>query len=1042
MANSKSSLTKKALTITAGCMVMFSSVTGIAAADVPTNNQGTTSGIQLEYLDRGLAAVVKGNGVFLSWRLLGNEVTGYSSTGLTGTNFNLYRDGTKIATIDDSTNYLDNTGTSASHYYVAAVVNGKEVDKSATVTPWGSGYYDLNLKKPADGVTPKGENYTYKANDMSVGDVDGDGQYEYFVKWDPSNSKDVSQKGYTGNVYVDCYKFDGTLLYRIDLGVNIRAGAHYTQFMVYDFDGDGKSEMMFKTAPGTKVSKYDAQGNVTSTNYITMPGEDIAKGYANTDDYRLSTQGYYDHVVNMFMNWDKHPEVLNGSWPKTLEECFGIAKKYSYPLSEGDAKLLADYFIDVYAPSRSANNKLREFEGFIVDGPEYLSVFEGATGKEMETIHYKPGREDDGLMWGDYALGRIEPANRVDRFLAGVSYLDGQNPYAIIARGYYTRSTIVSYRWNGKHLEEYWFVDSGWVKMTNPFNDTPHGRAGSNPAYATLTTQGAHSLTSADVDGDGKQEIVYGSSTIDHDGKLLYSSGDTIASGPNTGTFAYLGHGDALHVTDINPDRPGLEIFMVHEGATSVPYGYSFRDAKTGETIYGAYTGKDTGRGMIGDVDTSKRGIETWATALRMADGTTLGTSMPGTNMSIKWLGNMTTQIVNGADGSTPTIDVWGGARALTASGTTTNNSTKGNPSLVADIFGDWREELLVRKTDSSAIRIYMSTDVTNHKIYTLMHDPQYRAEIARQNTAYNQPAYTSFYFASDTDWSKVPIPNLKPFAVGGTLNGPNAVAPGQSFNVTYGLEHVSTEVVAEDITIDVDTTKLDINNKPPVSLDEDTFKVVDYKITPGKLRILGVHFGDKQARPNGPLFSIGLTAKSSVQSGIGTAAVSALTVANSEGVEQQLQGSTYAVQIGSGDKTQLNALIAEAQGVISSAVEGGHVGQYPAGSKAILQAAIDKALLAANDATISQELINQALAELSAKLETFRQSVVTKVTGDYTNDGKASIGDLALMVKAYGKTVDSPDWNEWKQFDINKDKAIDIEDLSALAQLIINDGF
>ncbi|MBP1962211.1 rhamnogalacturonan lyase [Paenibacillus aceris] len=1041
MAKRKSSIAKKALTISAGCMVLFSSMVGTAAADEQSGNQvTTTSGVQLEYLDRGLTAVVKGNGVFLSWRLLGNEVTGYSSTGLTGTNFNLYRDGVKIATIDSSTNYFDSTGTASSRYYVAAVTNGNEVDKSASVTPWGNNFYDLPLKKPADGVTPKGEAYTYKANDMSVGDVDGDGQYEYFVKWDPSNSKDVSQKGYTGNTYVDCYKFDGTLLYRIDLGVNIRSGAHYTQFMVYDFDGDGKSEMMFKTAPGTKVSNYDAQGNVTSTKYITMPGEDLAAGYSNTDDYRLSAQGYYDHVVNMFMNWDKHPEVINGSWPKTLEECFGIAKQYSYPLSEGDAKLLADYFMDVYAPSRSTNNKLREFEGFVVDGPEYLSVFEGASGKELETIHYKPGREDDGLMWGDYALARIEPANRVDRFLAGVSYLDGTNPYAIIARGYYTRSTIVSYRWNGKHLEEYWFVDSGWVKMTNPFNDTPHGRLGSNPAYASLTTQGAHSLTSADVDGDGKQEIVYGSSTIDHDGKLLYSSGDTISAGPNAGTYAELGHGDALHVTDIDPDRPGLEIFMVHEGATSVPYGYSFRDAKTGETIYGAYTGKDTGRGMIGDVDTTKRGIETWATALRMANGTTLGTSLPGTNMSIKWAGNMTTQIVNGAEGSTPTIDVWGGARALTATGTTTNNSTKGNPSLVADIFGDWREELLVRKSDSSAIRIYMSTEETNHKLYTLMHDPQYRAEIARQNTAYNQPAYTSFYFASDTDWSKVPIPNLKPFAAGASLSGPDAVAPGQSFNVTYGLQYVPSEVVAEDITIDVDTTKLDINNSPPVSLDENTFKVVDYKMSPGKLRILGVHFGDKQARPNGPLFSIGLTAKASVQSGVGMASVSALTVANKEGTEQQLQGGSYAVQIGSGDKMQLNALIAEAQGVISTAVEGSHVGEYPAGSKAILQAAIDKALQAANDPTIGQDLINQAIAELSAKLQAFRNAVITSIVGDFTNDGKTSVGDLALMVKAYGKTQADTDWNDWKKFDLNNDHVIDIVDLSMLARLIMND--
>ena len=121
------------------------------------------------------------------------------------------------------------------------VVNGVELTASASpsVSAWAEGHYDLPLQKPADGVTPKGEAYTYSANDVSVGDVDGDGQYEYVVKWDPSNSKDVSQRGYTGSVYLDTYELDGTLLNRLDLGVNIRAGAHYTQFLVYDFDGDG-----------------------------------------------------------------------------------------------------------------------------------------------------------------------------------------------------------------------------------------------------------------------------------------------------------------------------------------------------------------------------------------------------------------------------------------------------------------------------------------------------------------------------------------------------------------------------------------------------------------------------------------------------------------------------------------------------------------------------------------------------------------------------------------------------------------------------------
>ncbi|MCC3355912.1 rhamnogalacturonan lyase [Bacillus sp. REN16] len=784
----KRSFSKKLLTGIVAVPLLFSGVGNVASANTTTSQLESKHGnVQLEYLDRGLIAASTSEGVFLSWRLLANEVSGYSETGLTGVNFNVYRDGKKITTVSDSTNFLDKEGTPNSKYYVSAIENGQEIDQSPAITPWENSYYDLPLHKPADGVTPAGETYSYSANDMSVGDVDGDGTYEFFVKWDPSNSKDVSQIGYTGNTYIDCYSFDGTLLYRIDLGVNIRSGAHYTQFLVYDFDGDGKSEIMFKTAPGTKIVKFNEEGKITSENYITLPQEDIDAGYSNSDDYRMSSQDYYDHVVEMFMGWSEHEEVKNGNWPQTLEESFGIEPQYTYPLSREDAESLADYFMDVYAPNRSARNNLRVFEGFILEGPEYLTVFNGATGEELDTIHYKPGRHDDGLMWGDYAMSRIEPGNRVDRFLASVAYLDGEKPYAVFARGYYTRSNIVTYSWDGKNLKENWIVDSGWTPMSNPFNDGPHGVDGTDPEFGTITTQGAHSLSAADVDGDGKQEIVYGSATIDHDGSLLYSSMDTMPSNSAApGTIARLGHGDAMHVTDIDPNRPGQEIFMVHEGGAWAPYGYSLRDAKTGEIIYGGYTGRDTGRGMVGDVDPTTSGLETWAVGLWSASGEKLSNSAPGTNMNIKWGADMTTQIVNGSGNSTTTIDDWKKGRVLTANGTRTNNGTKGNPGLVADVFGDWREELLVRTEDSSAIRIYLSTEVTNHKLYTLMHDAQYRAEIARQNTAYNQPSYTSFYFASDTNWANVPVPTfwtpgvlsvlenlMNEYKANGDLNGP-----------------------------------------------------------------------------------------------------------------------------------------------------------------------------------------------------------------------------------------------------------------------------
>jgi len=770
---------KHPVRLTAAALAALALVVPAHAATASSPARGPAPGVvvggpQLESLDRGLVALDTASGVFLSWRLLKGEAYGAAATGLTGADFVLYRNGKRIATVTDSTNYLDAGGTTKARYEVAPLLAGREGARSAKASASAQPFLDIPLTKPADGVTPAGEAYTYSANDVSVGDVDGDGAYEYVVKWDPSNSKDVSQVGYTGPVFVDTYELDGTLLNRIELGVNIRAGAHYTQFLVYDFDGDGRSETILKTAPGTKSVQYRPDGSVRKQSYITMPREDRRAGYSHSDDYRMSADDYRAHLVEVFLGWSEREEVVSGQWPATLEEAFGTEVAHEYPLSRESAEQLVDHFIDVYAPARSERNVLRAFEGFIVDGPEYLTVFDGATGKELQTVRYEPGRDDDGLLWGDYAMSRIEPGNRVDRFLAGVAYLDGEHPSAVFARGYYTRSTIATYDWDGKKLTQRWFVDSGHVPMTNPFDDGPHGRDGTDPVFGSITTQGFHSLSAADVDGDGRHEIVYGSATIDDDGSLLYSSFDVMPEeSGDPGALARLGHGDAMHVADIDPARPGLEIFTVHEGGAWAPYGTAMRDAATGEVLFGAYSGRDTGRGMIGDVRSDVAGVEVWssmpagtdASGLLSATGEVLSPTNPGTNMSIRWSGDLTTQIVNGAETDTPTIDDATDGTVLTASGTLTNNGTKGNPSLVADVLGDWREELLVRTADSTALRVYVSTEVTAHKLYTLMHDVQYRAETARQQTTYNQPAYTSFYLASDMDFADVPL-RAAPLAV------------------------------------------------------------------------------------------------------------------------------------------------------------------------------------------------------------------------------------------------------------------------------------
>jgi hypothetical protein len=754
-----------ATAIATGCLT----VAGPAAAGTPAVPPGTAySGVQLEHLDRGLVAATTDEGVFLSWRLLGTEVTGTSDEGVEGATFNVYRDGTLLGAVTDSTNFLDEGGDGSSTYAVAAVEDGVEQNRSPEITPQSQAYLDVPLNKPADGVTPAGDTYSYVAGDMSVGDVDGDGTYEYFVKWDPTNAKDVSVVGYTGNVYIDAYKADGTQLYRIDLGVNIRAGEHYTQFMVYDFDGDGRAEVMLKTAPGTKTVTY-ANGRPVGEHRITLPADDVAAGYSHHDDYRVGPAEYYEHVVDMFQGWSEHPEVVAGRWPTTLEQAFGIPDRYSYPLSRADAKSLADYFMDVYAPARSSRNNLREFEGFILWGPEYLTVFEGASGAELQTIDYEPGRGDDGLMWGDYAYPRIEPGNRVDRFIAGVAYLDGRRPSAVFARGYYTRASLVAYDWDGRELSRRWAVDSGWVPMTNPFNDTPHGRDGTSAEFKTLTNQGFHSLSAADVDRDGRQEIVYGSATIDDDGSLLYSSFADLPEGSAApGEHVRLGHGDHLHVTDIDPERPGLEIFSVHENATRAPYGFVLRDASDGGVVYGRYTGRDTGRGTIGDIDPDIRGLETWAVGLWSADGRQLSTTTPSTNFGVKWGPDMTTQTLNWSNGTQtiPVLDDAVRGRLLTAEGARANLGTRAVPGLAADVLGDWREEVLLSSADSTQLRIYFSTELTTHKLYTLMHDPQYRAEVARQNTTYNQPSYTSFYLASDMTFRDVPVPDIRVPAV------------------------------------------------------------------------------------------------------------------------------------------------------------------------------------------------------------------------------------------------------------------------------------
>lgn len=575
---------------------------------------------QMESLDRSPVAVKVEGGVYTGWRLFGTDDK--------STTFNLYRDGQRVnaSPIADSTNYLDAVGTLNSEYEIRAVINGNEEPQGEKFSVWNKNYLDVPLQKPANGVTPSGEKYTYNANDASIGDLDGDGKYELIVKWDPSNSKDNSLSGYTGNVFIDAYKLDGTMLWRIDLGRNIRAGAHYTQFMVYDLDGDGKAEIAFKTADGTVDGKGQVIGNAQA-------------------DYRNSS-------------------------------------------------------------------------GYILSGPEYLTIFNGETGAAMVTTDYDPPRGSVSS-WGD------SYGNRVDRFLAAIAYLDGERPSLVMARGYYTRTVLVAYNWRDGKLTKLWKFDT---------NDAEN---------ANYTGQGNHNLSIADVDHDGKDEITYGAMAIDDNGKILYSTG--------------LGHGDAMHLGDLDPSRPGLEYFGVHEDYPS-PAGLEFRDAETGKLIWGIPANYDVGRGMSGDIDPRYLGEEMWATGdaggVYNTKGEKISSSRPSVNFGIWWDGDLLRELLD-HQWTDPIgvgkIDKWDymnskSVNLLTATGTYSNNTTKGNPSLQTDLFGDWREEAIWRTEDSSALRIYTTTDVTPHRLYTLLDDPEYRLSIAWQNVGYNQPPHPSFY--------------------------------------------------------------------------------------------------------------------------------------------------------------------------------------------------------------------------------------------------------------------------------------------------------
>ena len=561
-----------------------------------------------EKLNRAPVAVKTSQGILVSWRYLSADCDA---------TFSVYRNGTLVKDgIADVTNYLDASGSAGDTYKVVSSKGGE-----AECQAWDNMFTKLSLPRPA---AIKSGNTTgrYRPDDISVADLDGDGDYEFVLKWMPDNQRDNGSNGYSSPCILEAYEFDGTRLWQINLGLNIRSGNHYTQFLVYDFDGDGKAEMICKTAPGSK----DGKGN-----YVSAAGDATIQAIDNTANYVASN-------------------------------------------------------------------------GHVTGGEEFLTVFNGETGAAMHTIWYSPSRgmTDFPTSASSYSSSwKDTNNNRGNRHNAAVAYLDGVNnlPSAIMQRGYYYHCYLWAVDWNGTKLQTRWLHKGTAADKWSVVNasGTELANETTNPVSSQGKSswgQGVHGISVGDVNNDGYDDIVIGGATIGHDGKLMCSTG--------------FGHGDAIHLADLVPDRPGLEIMMPHEEKSSFGnYGYDVHDATTGEILYSQTGTEDNGRGMACDFVTTHKGSEFWSSAESVsrscADGTEVLAKKADTNFRIYWTGDPFDQTYDGrydaTAGCSPRIRSYNSAsgniitfQEFTDYGKPQScNTTKATPCLQADLFGDWR---------------------------------------------------------------------------------------------------------------------------------------------------------------------------------------------------------------------------------------------------------------------------------------------------------------------------------------------------------------
>lgn len=616
-----------------------------------------------DVLDRGLVALPSGSGNFVSWRIMGEEYYDVE--------YNLYRDGVKLNPVPlKVSNFTDNKGTAASKYQVAPVVRGVEQEKCAEVTRWNNGYLDIPMQPV---INRNGQNVTsnYTLNDVSLADVNGDGISEFIVKRNSNTAKEYSTNKYDFH-RLECYTITGKRLWYIDLGPNMISGPDEQYDIVgYDWDGDGKAEMLLRGADNMIIHKADG---------VTV------------------------EIGNM--NFDSR---------NTLQSDANMAYTHT--------------------------------------GNEFLLYLNGETAEPYVTMPYplprlEKGQTDLNAVWGD-GYG-----HRSTKHYFAAPYLDGRRPSIFLGRGAYTIHKMCALDVNPEthELTQRW----RW--------DDPGG---------AWRGQGYHNFGIADVDLDGRDEIVFGSMVIDDNGKGLSTTG--------------LGHGDAQHTGDLDPYRWGLEHFACNEDRPAMNY----RNATTSKIYYRLVGTGDDGRALCGNFTNSYPGC-VGKSASSGVISTVADKVLPGVpgfdlNFRIYWDGDLCEEILNspGTEKEAKIDKMVGNSinRIFTSSGAKMNNWSKNNPGATGDIIGDWREEMVLRTSDNAKLRIYTTSTPTPHRIYTLWHDHQYRQAMVWQSMGYNQPPHLS-YFLGELEGITVAPPPL-------TMTGRTEVSNNGTVGTDLNDKHV-----------------------------------------------------------------------------------------------------------------------------------------------------------------------------------------------------------------------------------------------------------